>query len=61
MKRKCTLNKRIMENLRKDTVYQTIIIDLVNCKYINKTNAETLLGYTIPDYLIDSATSDKEQ
>ena len=58
----CTLNKRIMEAQRKSQAYATVLIDLVNLSIITKAQAEELLGYTIPSYLVTSGsdTSDPQ-
>lgn len=48
---KCTLNNRLLENKRKDQLYQSIIVDLCLVGVIEKEKAEALLGYSIPDYL----------
>ncbi len=50
-KAKCTLNNRILENKRKDQMYQAVLIDLALIRVIEKETAEMLLGYEIPDYL----------
>lgn len=51
----CILNKRIMEAKRKDALYATLLVDFVNLGVITKTEAETLLGYSIPSYLITTS------
>ena len=51
----CILNKRIMEAKRKDALYATLLVDFVNLGVITKTEAETLLGYSIPSYLITAS------
>lgn len=50
-KHKCTLNNRLLENKRKDQLYQTVIIDLCLLGVLEKEQAELILGYAIPDYL----------
>lgn len=50
----CTLNKRIMEAQRKSQAYVTVLVDLVNLGIVAKSQAEELLGYTIPSYLINT-------
>lgn len=49
--KKCTLNTRYMENLRKDKIYQTVIIDLALLGKISTGEAKLLLGYDIPNYI----------
>ena len=48
---RCTLNNRLLENKRKDQLYQAIMVDLYLVGVIEKEQAEQLLGYEIPDYL----------
>ena len=48
---KCTLNNRLLENKRKDQLYQAIMVDLYLVGVMEKEKAELLLGYEIPDYL----------
>lgn len=52
----CTLNKRIMEAQRKSQAYVTVLVDLVNLGIVTKSQAEELLGYTIPSYLITTTS-----
>lgn len=49
--RRNTLNNMTLDNIRKDRVYQAIITDLALTGNISKEDAETLLGYEIPEYL----------
>lgn len=51
MTRKNTLNNLILDNKRKDQVYQAVITDLALAGVIDMSVAEGLLGYKIPDYL----------
>jgi hypothetical protein len=46
-----TLNNMILDNMRKDRIYQAVITDLALTGNISKEDAETLLGYEIPEYL----------
>lgn len=48
---KCLLNNMSMDNLRKDKVYQAIVIDLVLTGNLSKEDARRMLGYDIPEYL----------
>ena len=48
---KNVLNNMIMENQRRNPLYQTIITDLAITGNIDRDDAEMLLGYEIPDYL----------
>lgn len=50
-KQSCTLNNRLLENKRKDQLYQTVIIDLYLIGVLEKEKAEGILGYEIPDYI----------
>lgn len=43
-----TLNNKSIRNLRKEKVYQAVIIDLALTGSIKKENAELLLGGAIP-------------
>lgn len=52
----CTLNKRIMEAQRKTQAYATVLVDLVNLGVVSKSDAEELLGYSIPSYLITTVS-----
>lgn len=44
----CKLNNKSMRNLRKDTVYQCVIVDLYLMGVLEKDEAEELLGCGIP-------------
>lgn len=59
---KNVLNNMIMENQRRNPLYQTIITDLAITGNIDRDDAETLLGYEIPNYLKtpDGQTIDEE-
>lgn len=48
---KNVLNNMIMENQRRNPLYQTIITDLAITGNIDRDDAEMLLGYEIPNYL----------
>lgn len=45
------LNNMMMDNQRKNPLYQTIITDLAITGNIDKEDAEMLLGYEIPSFL----------
>jgi uncharacterized low-complexity protein len=45
------LNNMVMDNKRRDPLYQTIITDLALAGCIRLEAAEMLLGYKIPSYL----------
>lgn len=45
------LNNMIMDNQRKNPLYQTIITDLAITGNIDREDAEMLLGYEIPSFL----------
>lgn len=49
--RRNTLNNMTLDNIRKDRIYQAVITDLALTGNISKEDAETLLGYEIPEYL----------
>jgi len=49
--RKNVLNNMIMNNHRKNPVYQTLITDLAILGVIRREDAENLLGYKIPAFL----------
>ena len=49
--RRNTLTNMIMSNKRKDTVYQTLVTDLVLLGTLTKEEGEALLGYKIPAHL----------
>ena len=53
----------IMENQRRNPLYQTIITDLAITGNIDRDDAEMLLGYEIPDYLKtpDGQTIDEDE
>jgi hypothetical protein len=50
-KRRNILNNMMMDNCRKDKVYQAIITDLALTGVIKLEDAEMLLCYKIPDFL----------
>ncbi len=60
---KNVLNNMIMENQRRNPLYQTIITDLAITGNIDRDDAEMLLGYEIPDYLKtpDGQTIDEDE
>lgn len=45
------LNNMMMDNQRKNPLYQTIITDLAITGNIDREDAEMLLGYKIPSFL----------
>lgn len=45
------LNNLMMKSNRKNPVYQTIITDLALTGNLSRGDAESLLGYKIPDFL----------
>ena len=49
--RRNTLNNLMMDNQRKNPLYQTLITDLAITGAIEREDAEMLLGYEIPDFL----------
>lgn len=49
--KRLTLNNIMLENKRKDPLYQAIIVDLALTGNIDLDDAEMLLGCEIPDYL----------
>ena len=49
--RRNTLNNLMMDNQRKNPLYQTIITDLAITGAIEREDAEMLLGYEIPGFL----------
>lgn len=49
--RRNTLNNLMMDNQRKNPLYQTIITDLAITGNIEREDAEMLLGYKIPEFL----------
>ena len=44
----CRLNNKSMRNLRKDTVYQCLVVDLYLIGALEKEEAELLIGSGIP-------------
>lgn len=60
---KNVLNNMIMENQRRNPLYQTIITDLAITGNIDRDDAEMLLGYEIPNYLKtpDGQTIDEDE
>lgn len=44
----CRLNNKLMRNIRKDTTYQAMAVDLAMLGVISKEECETLLGSGIP-------------
>lgn len=49
--RRNTLNNLMMDNQRKNPLYQTLITDLAITGAIEREDAEMLLGYEIPGFL----------
>ena len=49
--RRNTLNNLMMDNQRKNPLYQTLITDLAITGNIGREDAEMLLGYKIPEFL----------
>lgn len=49
--RRNTLNNLMMDNQRKNPLYQTLITDLAITGNISREDAEMLLGYKIPEFL----------
>ena len=49
--RRNTLNNLMMDNQRKNPLYQTLITDLAITGNIEREDAEMLLGYKIPEFL----------
>ncbi len=45
-----------MEARRKNEVYVTLLIDLVNLDVVTKEQAESLLGYKLPAHVLTSST-----
>lgn len=56
---RCTLNNMIMRNVRKTQAYQTVLVDLVKLGVVDKDDAEKVLGYTIPSYIVLPDNSSK--
>ena len=48
----CNLNNKIMRNIRRDKVYQCLVIDLGMLGKLSREECEMLLGYSIPDSLV---------
>ncbi len=48
----CKLNNKSMRNLRKDHVYQCLVIDLCSAGVLSEEKAEQLLGCGIPKGLV---------
>ena len=48
----CRLNKKNMRNLRRDQVYQCLLVDLAMLGIVSKEECEMLLGSGIPKGLI---------
>lgn len=48
----CRLNKKNMRNLRRDQVYQCLLVDLTMLGIVSKEECEMLLGSGIPKGLI---------
>lgn len=46
-----TLNNMMLDNQRRNPLYQAIITDLAITGNLSREDAEMLLGYEIPDYL----------
>ena len=46
-----TLNNMMLDNQRRNPLYQAIITDLAITGNLSKEDAEMLLGYEIPDFL----------
>lgn len=51
MRKFCTLNARIVEAVHKRQDYAVFITDLVNLHVITIEEAESILGYKIPNYV----------
>lgn len=45
----CKLNNKYIRTIRRDEVYQAIVIDLTMLGVINKEESELLLGCSIPN------------
>lgn len=48
----CSLNNKIMRNIRRDKVYQCLVIDLGMLGVLSREECEMLLSYSIPDSLV---------
>jgi hypothetical protein len=53
---RCKLTNMNLRNIRKSREYQCILIDLVSAGVIEQSEAEELLGYTIPPGLLEGDT-----
>lgn len=53
---RCKLTNMNLRNIRKTREYQCLLIDLVKTGVVGKSDAEGLLGYTIPEGLLDGTT-----
>lgn len=53
---RCKLTNMNLRNIRKSREYQCILIDLVSAGVVEQSEAEELLGYTIPPGLLDGDT-----
>ena len=51
---RCKLTNMNLRNIRKSREYQCILIDLVSAGVIEQSEAEKLLGYTIPAGLLEN-------
>lgn len=54
---RCKLTRMSLRNIRKDKQYQCIVIDFVRTGVISKSEAEELLGYTIPAGLLEGSVT----
>lgn len=52
MEGRCRLNNKVMRSIRKDSIYQCIVIDLAMLGVIEKEDCETLIGGSIPRGLV---------
>lgn len=59
--RTCFLNNYYMKNERSNKLYQTVIIDLALAGALDRTIAEQLLGYTIPDSITSPVSFEKKK
>lgn len=53
---RCKLTNMNLRNIRKSKEYQCILIDLVSAGVVEQSEAEELLGYTIPPGLLEGDT-----
>lgn len=53
---RCKLTNMNLRSIRKSREYQCILIDLVSAGVVEQSEAEKLLGYTIPPGLLDGDT-----